>query len=609
MAGAPPKSKKPAKPKTRAEMTNAGLFLCEVNADGSTGKRLVKICDPCLFSHHLATSNDDEHSLLMKWETSSGAKKRYIVGSCELHTNALELIGELANLGFYINHARGMREYFIEFASGFFDGYLAPMVLLTRRGWNLVSNQWVFAHESGVIDKGTVVNAMLRPSLRKLHEQKGTLEDWRAHVAAPLGKHKLGRLLVSVAFAGPLLHLIGASAFGVHIVADTSSGKTTLVCGAMRVWGNGHERGGYLQPWTSTVNALEKLLELLNDTLLPIDDLGTANPRELYSALYRLFNGVQRQRMNSHAELREQGTWTTPIISSGEVKPRDKLDEIKRSLMGGQEVRLIVIPGAREKYPHGVFDTPKSQQEAQDLSDSIKQAAASYYGVAEPAFVAYLLTLDDPAKVIREHIESFMATIPKDAQAEALRVARAFAVVAAAERMVIKSKIVDWQQQVETGASYGFNLWLTDRGGDVNQTSSQLNAADLLRHAVTVRESCFKHIDDEDSPNPHPVKLGYITHTKDEIWFETKALPQLFPGLNGNSSVHALIDLELLKLTKSGRNQVYRTPPQTRQRLFYVVSYSKLLGVKETLAEDDQDQDPAPKPDDAPTAVELDVPF
>jgi hypothetical protein len=164
-------------------MSKSGLCLFEVNDDGSTGKFITKISDAFKITRHLATVSDDEHSILMTWDAASGAEKQYIISSRELHTNPVDLIGELANQGFYISHTRGMREYFIGYVSQFFDMRLSPIVLLTKRGWNLVSNQWVFAHEAGVIAPDSADEAILRMGGRKLHEQSGTLKDWREQVA------------------------------------------------------------------------------------------------------------------------------------------------------------------------------------------------------------------------------------------------------------------------------------------------------------------------------------------------------------------------------------------------------------------------------------------
>ena len=128
-----------------------------------------------------------------------------------------------------------------------------------------------------------------------------------------------------------------------------------------------------------------------------------------------------------------------------------------------------------------------------------------------------------------------------------------------------------------------------------------------------MREACFVKIDDIHAghklPTP-PVKLGYMSHNKDEIWFETSALPQLFPGLNEKSVIAALKESSLLKMTNDKRNQVWRTP-LSKQRAFYVVSISQLLGAKDKLENKDQDApvEPAREASEPANKQEEEVPF
>jgi hypothetical protein len=74
------------------------------------------------------------------------------------------------------------------------------------------------------------------------HGQAGTLDGWRAEIAARAVGNPLFLLALSAAFAGPLLKRTNTEGGGLHFVGDSSTGKTTILeaacsCGAGRATG------------------------------------------------------------------------------------------------------------------------------------------------------------------------------------------------------------------------------------------------------------------------------------------------------------------------------------------------------------------------------------
>jgi hypothetical protein len=618
----------------RAEMNTNGLWLYEIHEeDGRTGKRTnIRICAPFQVVGKVATEDDQQHSLLLEWKTkgpspwpkslprepeeeteewlrrnqrmreewarthereleewhNGGVVHRMIVNSGELHSDAIKLIGRLSNAGLAITHSRNAREKFAEYLSPHFDdGGRKNIVLLPGRGWSRINGHLLFAHEQAIIKTDGDVEAVLKDDHRRVHGHHGTLDEWQQRIGNPAREHRLMVIAICVAASGPLIKLVGAPLFGVHLWGPTSTGKTTLLCGAASFWGDGDERGGFIQPWTSTINSLEKRLELASDTLLPIDDLGAADPYPFFSAVYRLFNGVGRGRLTSAAELREQSTWATPVLSTGEIRPQDKLEEIRnRSQTGGQEVRMVALHVQRDGFAFGAFDTPGSKQDAATLSKTIKEAARQCYGTAGLAFVERLAALPDREAFIRTLMNDFAAAQPQDMSAEVRRVADHFALLTAAGELLIELQIVDWPKGTAREACQtAFDAWVADRGA-TTATHAELNAVELLRHALTVDIARFKDLDNSEKwphvPNP---LWGYVSRKKDEVWFETAALKDLFPGMGGKNAIDGLKAAGLLKTTSPGSNhacrtksnQVYRTPKDEGQRLFYVVSLSQVL--------------------------------
>jgi hypothetical protein len=637
----PSRAKKPL----RAEMDENGLWLHEVDENGRTGKRTeFRVCPLFHVVGKVMTENDEQHSLLIEWKTRGGYHPppkdprdmsgkeleewtrlcnatsmvhRMIVSAGELHSNTMGLIGRLSEAGLIVTHNRTAREKFAEYLSPHFDSIgLKKITLLLARGWSPVDGHLVFAHEFGTIKTDPSVEVILKNDDLVLHGRQGTFEQWQQRVGNPAGKHQLMIVALSVAACGPLIKLMGASLFGVHFWGPTSKGKTTLLCTAASFYGDGDEHGRYIQPWTSTINSLEKRLELASDTLLPIDDLGAADPYPFFSALYRLFNGVGRGRLTSSAQLREQSTWATPVISTGEIRPQDKLEEIRnRKQTGGQEVRMIALHVVRDGFAHGAFDTPESNAEAAALSKAIRKAARECYGTAGPVYVERLAMLGDREKVISDLIDEFLAPLPHDMSAEVRRVADHFALLAAAGELLIKLQIVDWPKGTACDACRtAFDSWVADRGA-VSATHAHLNAVELLRHAVTVHAAHFRDADHENSFTPNP-QWGYFSIEEnnergDEVWFEKAALKEIFVGQGERNAIDGLRQAGLLQTTqgsaKTSANQVWRTPKGGKQRMFYVVSLDKLHEAKST-SQNDKTSTQTPN-QQVPVDIDDDIPF
>ena len=67
-------------------------------------------------------------------------------------------------------------------------------------------------------------------------ETCGSVADWQKSVGSLVTGHSRGVFAVSVAFAGPLLGLIGLEGGGFHFYGQSSRGKSTLVEAAASVW-------------------------------------------------------------------------------------------------------------------------------------------------------------------------------------------------------------------------------------------------------------------------------------------------------------------------------------------------------------------------------------
>jgi putative DNA primase/helicase len=145
------------------------------------------------------------------------------------------------------------------------------------------------------------------------YTQRGTLESWQQGIAAPAVDNPLLVLSISAAFAGPVLALAGVESGGLHLIGDSSTGKTTALQPAASVWGGDNFR----RSWRTTANGVEGAAALFNDCLLALDELSECDPRDVGEVIYMLGNGVGKQRANRTGSARTVHRLRSSVISAG----------------------------------------------------------------------------------------------------------------------------------------------------------------------------------------------------------------------------------------------------------------------------------------------------
>jgi len=132
---------------------------------------------------------------------------------------------------------------------------------------------------------------------------RGTIEDWQRIVAEPARYSTRLMLLISVAFAAPLLKVTGMPNFGVNIHGLSKVGKTTGLLAATSVIGIGSERN--LPNWNTTSSAFLETARTFNDLLLAINEVGLLAGKKgdaygpIRERIYMFSEGNDRARMSS----------------------------------------------------------------------------------------------------------------------------------------------------------------------------------------------------------------------------------------------------------------------------------------------------------------------
>lgn len=178
---------------------------------------------------------------------------------------------------------------------------------------------------------------------------KGSLEEWQKNISQYCVDNSRLCFSVCVAFAAPLLHLLGEENGGFNLLGPSSGGKTTALKVALSVYGG--EK--MLHSWRATANGLESIAAFHNDCLLCLDELGKLEPKIAGEVAYLLVNGEGKQRCDKSGFARKKQAWRLLFLSSGEIGLPDLIRQSGQKVRGGHEVRVVDIPAFTGKY--GVF--------------------------------------------------------------------------------------------------------------------------------------------------------------------------------------------------------------------------------------------------------------
>lgn len=137
------------------------------------------------------------------------------------------------------------------------------------------------------------------------------LECRKASVAA--------RIILAASFASPLLHIVGALPFFVHIWSPVAGvGKTVALFLAASVWAD-PGIGRYIVSHNTTKVGSERVAAFLNNLPLCIDELQlAANKVKFDDEIYHLAQGVGRARGTKTGAIERISRWRCCILSTGE---------------------------------------------------------------------------------------------------------------------------------------------------------------------------------------------------------------------------------------------------------------------------------------------------
>ncbi|PQO96753.1 RNA helicase [Pseudomonas frederiksbergensis] len=394
------------------------------------------------------------------------------------------------------------------------------------------------------------------------YRHAGTLAGWQSNIGARCEGNPLLVLSVCASLAGALLFHVQRQGGGFHIFGDSSTGKSSAILAGASVWGHGED---FKRTWRATGNGLEGIASQRNDTLLALDEIGEADPREIGNVVYAMANGSGKTRASRNGVARAIKRWRVMLFSSGELGLSALMAEGGKRSRAGQEIRLLDIPARRA---FGAWDNLHGMSGGREFSDAIQHASVTDYGHAGPEFIRKLLASGDVGK-LPEWLASMVAKFPSTNGQEG-RAAERFALVALAGELAIKFGVLTIPAGTVLAAILDlFDVWRAGRGEGPSENHQILKSiADFIARHGDTRFSGADNLHSEARD-----RAGYWEDAPSGrlFLFNRPGLEEAAKGYDLGRVVLALDSVGAITKREAGRAQATkRLPDGTKLKLYFI---------------------------------------
>lgn len=539
------------------ELRSNGLYYVhshDENSSKSSEEYGIFICSPIEIIARTRDVHSTSWGVLIRWFDADRVMHQHSIAIDSFLGDTREYRKHLASEGLTITPNAKHRHYL--------DIYLQQPIKtralrVNNLGWH--NNRYVLHNHSlgENTDEMTVYQSDSTNS--GALSQRGTLVQWRDEICKLIAEQS--RLVFSIccAFAGQLLEPLGYDSGGFHMLGSSSIGKSITMCLAASVWG---KPTVIVRTWRQTDNALEGTAREHNDSVLLLDEIGQLEPNIAVKTAYMLANGISKSRSSVSGTNQKLNTWRLIFLSNGEQSFRQHVACESKGVTAGVEVRVAHIE-ADAGTGNGIFDNLVMASSGTAQADKIKELASQYYGTAGIAWLKYITT--DKAKTTIEAkslIERFMLQY-NDLSSQAHRVAKRFALVAAAGEMATQAGITGWQTGQATAAvKVCFNNWLDNYGRDGEHEERQIInnvKAFIEKHGSSRFQPCYNKgstVFEDKISNC----AGYHNRDTNDFYFFTSDFEKdVCSPFSKRKVLKVIEEAGLLIMNEFGRN-TYKTP-------------------------------------------------
>lgn len=336
----------------------------------------------------------------------------------------------------------------------------APIVhRAAHTGWRDPGAQYVTQRKVLGAEDGSVLPPPLSPLAQNL-DQRGTLEGWKALIEVARYS-STAVLVISAAFAAPLLRPLNSPSFAIVVYGGSRKGKSQAQLMAASAVGFGAEED--LPTLNATPAGLIEAALTFNDCILPINEIGTARGKRsdkyqvVLDATYALTSGkdVIRHSSWNGASAGATSFKTLPILSS-EYSPDEWAARSGETRDPGETARLIGVPVNLEKH-FSIFDKFPELEPNQSREDwageqfaRLREGLPLHRGVAFSAFLEAMISRGAKGHAANEErAESFRYSLEEYATNPIRRdIIRKFAVLYAGGMAAVDAGILPLSEDV-----------------------------------------------------------------------------------------------------------------------------------------------------------------
>ncbi len=508
---------------------------------------------------------------LLEWYDADGVKHTQALSMELFQSDGVELRKALAYQGVIIapdGRARNLlQSYLMSYPTD------ARALCVDRVGWHdnifVLPNKQIGQHENG----DSIVYQTAQ-GVDSNYQSNGTLEQWQNNISIPIATHSKLVVALSSAFAGQLLApLEQQNGAGVHFKGQSSKGKTTALYVGCSVWGKPSK---YHKTWKSTGNALEHTAYMHNDGFLALDEIGeVTNPKELGNIVYMLANGKGKGRMTKQITAKPSYDWKVIFLSTGEKSLKEIMQESGQKTKLGQEIRLIDIDISHSE--HGLFDQVDFAESAAKQSRLLVERSNQSYGVAGMEWLKYLTSdKESTTNQAKQLLEQYnLELVASHSQGHIVRVANAFALIAAAGEIATQAGITGWKSGTAFNAvKTVFNDWVNNF-----EYVGDYESREYILHVKAFFEANESSRFESITPDPDHIekiinRVGYWKIENGEKLF--LVLPEQFKNevcksLDSRKVAKALLIQELLEHDTGKNTKTVRLPSRSKAIRVYAV--------------------------------------
>ncbi|MGR3806934.1 putative DNA primase/helicase [Pasteurella testudinis DSM 23072] len=374
----------------------------------------------------------------------------------------------------------------------------------------------------------------------------GSLESWQREIAGNVAKNHFMMLGVACALAAPLVTLVNAESFGVHLFGGSSSGKTTTANIASSIYGHPDE---IRLSWFSTALALANEAQARNDGFMPLDEIGQgANKKHVEQTAYTLFNGIGKMQGAKEGGNRDIARWRTLAFSTGETDLETYLTAGGIKTNVGQLVRLLNIPITKACHFH-------RHRDGKAHADHLNQATRRHYGVVGREWIKLLIAEQAAGESrittqYQGYLSKWLERLPTEASAQVKRVATRFALLETA--LQLAAPLTGWKAADNSEALLkAFAEWVNEFGYHSREERQVIEQAEAFLARFASRFIEFPINPTASEPKDiagHRVLANTDRGTPEQFYvFKQVYVQDVIKGFNEKQASEILLGCGLLK--------------------------------------------------------------